>query len=337
MGKFGFIFGRLKKMNFDQMKESAARVSERNGKPKLFVYADMIWCGYKYAAGYVDYDVFHMDEANGKERKTYITRGVNDKYIALLNDVEYRHFFENKVEFNKAFADYIGREWIEVRGMTGQAFAQWLGDKEYIIAKPNDGMCGRGIEKLKVSDFKSVKELFDYLTTDGAFGLVEECLAQHEDMSKIYSGCINTVRIVTLNVKGKVSIPCAFMRIGNGGSVDNFFAGGMTTPVDLEEGVLKYDAINEHGVSFSVHPTTGVDIHGFKIPMWEEAKALVLKAAEVIPQVGYVGWDVAFTPKGPVLVEGNEFPGHVFYQLPAYTFNNQGLAPVFDKIIYGGD
>lgn len=335
MGKINFILGRLKRMDFGHMKESAARVSARNGKPKLYVYADMIWCGYKYAAGYVDYDVFHMDEANAKERKTYITRGVNDKYILRLNDVNYRHFFENKVEFNKLFADYIGRDWIQVDGMTQEAFAEWLGEREYIIAKPKDGMCGRGIEKLKPSDFASVAELYNYLTADGSFDLIEECLAQHEGMSKIYSGCINTVRIVTLNINGKISIPCAFMRIGNGGSVDNFFAGGMTTPVDLDEGVLRYDAENEHGKAFSVHPLTNVDIHGFKIPMWEEAKALVMKAAEVMPQVGYVGWDVAITPGKPVLVEGNEFPGHVFYQLPAFTFNNKGLAPVFDKIIYG--
>ena len=36
---------------------------------------------------------------------------------------------------------------------------------------------------------------------------------------------------------------------------------------------------------------------------------MVEKAARMIPQVGYVGWDVAFTPNGPCLVEGNNFPG----------------------------
>ena len=37
-----------------------------------------------------------------------------------------------------------------------------------------------------------------------------------------------------------------------------------------------------------------------------------------VPQIRYIGWDVAFTNNGPVLVEGNEYPGYgiiQFYKL----------------------
>ena len=61
----------------------------------------------------------------------------------------------------------------------------------------------------------------------------------------------------------------------------------------------------------------------------EEAK----KAALVCPEVGYVGWDIAVTPDGPVLVEGNEFPGHCLYQLPPHTPDNYGVLPLFEKAI----
>ena len=32
------------------------------------------------------------------------------------------------------------------------------------------------------------------------------------------------------------------------------------------------------------------------------------KAALQVPEVRYVGWDIAFSNKGPVIVEGNEYP-----------------------------
>ena len=38
------------------------------------------------------------------------------------------------------------------------------------------------------------------------------------------------------------------------------------------------------------------------------------KAAQELPQVRYIGWDIAFSKKGPVIVEGNEYPGYGILQ-----------------------
>jgi hypothetical protein len=56
----------------------------------------------------------------------------------------------------------------------------------------------------------------------------------------------------------------------------------------------------------------------------------MVKAAAVrVPQVGYVGWDVAFGVDGPMLVEGNNFPGHDIYQLPEHTPDKIGMMEKF--------
>ncbi len=53
------------------------------------------------------------------------------------------------------------------------------------------------------------------------------------------------------------------------------------------------------------HPVTGEVIVGFQIPFWNQIIELVKELAYVVPQVRYVGWNIAITEKRPILIEGN--------------------------------
>ena len=65
------------------------------------------------------------------------------------------------------------------------------------------------------------------------------------------------------------------------------------------------------GDVFHKHPTTKEKIVGFKVPMFKEAIELVKEAAMIIPEIGYVGWDIAISTNGPVIVEGNSYPRNI--------------------------
>ncbi len=332
MGKLKYLARRISEMDFSALVRTADRVASRSRKNRWTAMLDIVWCGLRYQAGYMDYDVFQLERANGRQRKTYITRGVNNGFVQRFNDPAYFHIFSNKDEFNAAFSDFLGRDWMRIEEGGGQAFAHWLSGKPSIIAKPRDGMCGKGVEKLYPAEYADADELFRYLIGQQV-GLVEECLRQHEDMNRLYPNSINTARIVTLYFDGRTRVVCAYLRIGNGGVVDNFNSGGMLTRIDVETGALLFDAVDKAGTVYAAHPLTGTPIKGFVVPHWQECLALVTRAAQVVPQIGYVGWDVASTPDGPVLVEGNEFPGHDIYQMPAHTPDNYGLLPLFQKIL----
>ena len=73
-------------------------------------------------------------------------------------------------------------------------------------------------------------------------------------------------------------------------------------------------------------------IVGFKVPMFKEAVDLVKEAAKVVPEIGYVGWDVAISEKGPVLVEGNCYPG-VFQVKPSLVEKKEGIIPKYNKVM----
>ena len=65
----------------------------------------------------------------------------------------------------------------------------------------------------------------------------------------------------------------------------------------------------------------------------DEVIAMVERAGQVVPQVGVVGWDVCVTDNGPLLIEGNDYPGHDIYQLPPHRTNGIGVLPKFQKAI----
>jgi hypothetical protein len=58
-------------------------------------------------------------------------------------------------------------------------------------------------------------------------------------------------------------------------------------------------------VRHEVHPATGARIAGRILPCWPETVAMVTKAANLFPDRTMIGFDVAITDRGPVIIEGN--------------------------------
>ena len=133
-------------------------------------------------------------------------------------------------------------------------------------------------------------------------------------------------------IRRRVYPVAAMFRIGNGKYVDNFNSGGMVAPMDPETGTVIGQAQDKQKNLYDTHPATGAPIKGFAFPDWDKAKELVIRAAQAVPQVGYIGRDVCFTPDGPCLVEGNQFPGHDIYQLPVHTPDKIGMMPRFRAV-----
>ena len=107
----------------------------------------------------------------------------------------------------------------------------------------------------------------------------------------------------------------------------------MVVPVYINTGQILYPAVDKSGNTYEIHPITKAKITGITIPMIEKVKKLCLEAATIVSEIGYVAWDVCVDPQGPCLIEGNDFPGHDVYQLPAHRKDNIDLLPRFKTII----
>ena len=85
--------------------------------------------------------------------------------------------------------------------------------------------------------------------------------------------------------------------------------GNIEAPVTLNTGRLqnanRIPGTGAEIVTIPIHPKTKTAFAGFELPFWSEARRLVERTALLFLPVRTIGWDVALTPNGPVVVEGN--------------------------------
>ena len=333
--KIRYYLSRLRGMDFKEFFKTIDKIHERSGKSKIYLFFDMLYCSYKFLAGYTDYFLFYFEDLTNEQRKTYITRGVNNGYLKALNDSSYYHYFRNKVEFNQKFKEFVKRDFLDLREASEKKFEKFVAKHSIIMVKPVDQSGGANVEKIVIDEKTNVKKLYEVLKKTKQF-LVEDYVRQHKEMNRLCKASVNTLRIVTVRKNNKTTVMLRAIRIGNGlRDVDNFHSGGMYTLFD-ENGVITKPAMDREGKLFEVHPVSKVPIKGFKIPYYKESIDLAVTASQKIPQVGLVGWDIAITDKGPVLIEGNELPGYDIYQSKIHlSETKEGLKPFFDSVIYG--
>lgn len=325
-----YLLNRARRLNPSNLLGFARAISRSSGRPRLLVVIDMLWCAVVYEAAFQDYFDWDFHTLTRRERRTYMTHPKSNHLVERFNQREFRHTFRDKIEFNTAFAAHIGREWLDVR-TTGadelRAFAERHGR---IMAKVPDSLSGQGIRSHRAEEIAEWGAFRDELLAGRQF-LVEEFITQHPQMAALCPTSVNSLRMITFCRDGRTSLLAAVLKIGNGGDVDNFSANGMYTMLD-EEGVARHPAFDAAGGTFSVHPLSGTPIVGFRVPLYAEVRAMLDEVAPVVPQMPYIGWDVAVGPERPMLIEGN--PNSGVYQLkPSLSGVRTGLLPVYRSVM----
>lgn len=266
----------------------------------------MILCGLKYGAGYVDYQLYEFYNRNKRQRKDCMTREKNNRIMKTYNHPDYTKFFDDKGLFYKTFDSYLMRKWADIRYDTDNASLSFMKASSDYLLKPAVGSGGKGIEKITFDgDYQNLKNTMHLNSQD----LVEEMLLQHKALSDVFPYSINSLRLYTFFDGKNGHVLQRVIKFGNGKSVvDNFSSGGMYTFLN-QNGEALYPAVDENDTIYDKHPITKYPFQNLKVPFYKEAEQLVTDAAKVIPQMGYIGWDVAITPNGPAIIEGNHYPG----------------------------
>lgn len=185
------------------------------------------------------------------------------------------------------------------------------------VAKPAaDSAHGKGVGVYKLEniiEFGGSEIKLNEILTCGKMVLFESLIKQTKQMSSINKSSVNTVRLMTaLYPNQDVKIIAAFIKIGRAGScVDNAGSGGnVDCAVDIETGEL-YNALQFNSwndvLPIEKHPDSGTQLNGLIIENWTDIKHTVMSWQSQIPYLKTIGWDVALTDNGPVIVEINNW------------------------------
>lgn len=255
MGKIKYLLQRMRRMDYRAMWKTARMLHEKTGRATLGLLLDMGRCAFQYGAGYMDYKIAEMYRLTPAQRATQITRAASNRIVARMNDKAYWHFFDNKAEFNTLFAEQVRRDWLDLRDATQNDLDAWVAAHGDVIGKPLEGSSGQGIVKYSQGRIPPLQDI-----RAQGIDLLEPCVVQHPALAALCPTSVNTLRIATLLGDKKQGVVYAYIRIGNGGVVDNVDQGGMAAPIDLETGTISGVGADKKGNRFQTHPMTGAVI-----------------------------------------------------------------------------
>lgn len=323
------VFGKYKTFKeeineaINTFEEDITKAERKKMFKKLLVYR------YIYYLRPSEYYLYNFEKASYDKRKTFMTRQLTNRYYRVINEKKFRKVLDKKNLSYKVFKDYYKRDLICVNSEDEkEKFLKFIKGKDKFILKPFSGHSGDGIEIISVDKFVSDDELFNY-TMDKAPFVAEELIKQSEGLGCFHENSVNTIRVVTFQYKEDASILWTFLRTGQGGySVDNMGAAGLGALIDEKTGKVISDGVNWKGDKEKCHPDSKIEFKGFQIPRWDEALETAKKLASELSEMHCVGWDLALTDDGWVLVEGNARPQCVTIQ----TFTKNGYKPYYDKM-----
>ena len=250
----------------------------------------------------------------------------------LYNSSKSGRIFMNKLKTYELFKPFFRRDLIEIRSdQDYEKYLSFVKKHSTFLVKPSESSRGDGIYK-ETATTGSYDEAFHRILTKTPC-VLEELINQADGMAKFHPESVNTIRYATFLMGGESyeTIAC-FVKIGRGSSiVDNGGAGGLLAAVDEKTGQIITAGRSELNEVYEVHPDTGVQIKGACIPRWNELKDMVKKLAQVLPDQRYVGWDLALSKDGWVLVEGNSGGQFVGPQISM----EKGIRSVVDRT-FGG-
>lgn len=179
---------------------------------------------------------------------------------------------------------------------------------ERLFCKPIDGIRGENIFVIDKNSYREIADNLIDLVLSSAF-IFQELIQQHENLSRINQSSVNTLRIVTYkNKENKSEVLSGFIRVGRKGAIiDNAHIGGIVVALHKKTGKMRAEGIqliDNGGGVFYKHPDTGIVFDNLQIPHYDQVKKIVTQAAALF-KFPLLGWDVAVTPNGPVIIEAN--------------------------------
>lgn len=280
-------------------------------KPSISLIKELLWTRYIFGGVYQQYFQYDFKNKTIAQRMEYIGSFEMTDFVLKNGTKHGEKVLHDKYESYQKFEKFYSRKIIKINNSEDISdFLLFCENNKSFIAKPINSNGGHGIKIYNLETQTSIEIFTELLAMGGA--VCEELISQCDEMAKYHPQSVNTVRVVTFYDNEKLSLVFAMLRMGSGdSSVDNTSAGGISAAVDVETGRVTSRGLvrmNKENVFFDNHPDTDVRIKDSVIPQWNELIDMLKQLVTVLEEQKCVGWDLALTDNGWIMVEGNPNP-----------------------------
>lgn len=309
----------------DQKKSPIKVLKEING---LFRY----WNAFPDT--YFRFGMFLNDYLDEDKMKSFIPQGAYYRY-SIDSDTRYHLLIDDKIIFHELMSYYgipVPQRYFTFRNDEFRCGHTILTDDEVdsILSKITDNriyvkrFTGGGASGVtvftKTSDGTYVDADGNNVTAQNIRNkyknqdfIFEKQLTQDSTLRNFNPDTVNTIRVLTYKEK----VISAAVRFGGKGSfVDNTAKGGIAVSLNIETGRLGSYGMREYDLMhYTEHPDSHIIFADTFVPQWFEVRQLVEKTLRYLPYYNSVGFDVATTEDGPVIIEINTGSGVYLSQM----------------------
>lgn len=217
-----------------------------------------------------------------------------------------------------------------------------------LLCKPRHGRGARGVlvfrhvarETYRAPNGDTVRldALLERLVALGRAApvIVQPRLRNHADIADLAEQSLVTIRVLTcLDADGRPIATHGVLRILAKLEPRWPLNDELGVPIDPHSGRLGWlasDRLARCAFRYAYHPVSGQRVEGRVLAAWQAVAALAVAAHRAFAHRVLIGWDIALTEDGPLLLEGNANPDVMFVQR-AYGegFGRSALGPLLES------
>jgi len=147
----------------------------------------------------------------------------------------------------------------------------------------------------------------------------QEFVSMKTELKPYTGNAVGTFRVVTLPTKTGIAALYSVWKIPDLNSMaDNVWRNdNLIALINTESGKIERCQLGRglQARELHEHPGNAGPLMGLQIPDWEDVRQLAVNTASLFPGNRMIGFDIALSDNGPVVIEANTNPDHGLYQL----------------------
>lgn len=233
-----------------------------------------------------------------KDSYTYVNKGL---YDLLFKEIPQPVCYVKNIS---------GVYWQNDKILDDEQVCTFLSNKigQFIIKPSLNSFGGANVKKVNLAAIEPIRKkqyVKDLLLQYKSDFVIQEVVQQHSETAQFNPESLNTFRICSLVLNGKLSILTRLLRCGQNGSViDNGFAGGIMIPVLPDGRLSKYGV--DHNFKKYERSSNGIVFDGICLNHYSKLEAFIAEYHRFFPTCHLIAWDLAIDKNGdPLMIEVN--------------------------------